>query len=243
MKLKEAGRYAEVEQETRRFDEESGTTIRMRGKVDAIDYKYFVEPNLPKYKITNEYLDKVRKNIPLLPRDRKLYYINKYNLTEHEASLIIKDKDYADYFEECINIGIDSKHAYNWLVGNITSYLNKEDITLKDFFIQPTYLKEIIDAINNNTISSKQAKEIFNECLSTLKEPKEFISNNNQVSNKDELENIIDNILTNNQKQIEDYKNGKTNLFDYFVGQVMRETKGKANPVITKEILKDKLDS
>ena len=243
MKLKEAGRYDEVEQETRRFDEESGTTIRMRGKVDAIDYKYFVEPNLPKYKITPEYLESIKKNIPLLPRDRKLNYINKYNLTEHEASLIIKDKDYADYFEECINIGIDVKSAYNWLVGNITSYLYKEDITLKDFFIQPTYLKEIIDATNNNTISSKQAKEIFNECLNTLKEPKEFISNNTQVSNKDELESIIDNILSNNTKQIEDYKNGKTNLFDYFVGQVMKETKGKANPVITKEILKDKLDS
>ena len=243
IKLKEEGRYDEVEQETRRFDEESGTTIRMRGKVDAIDYKYFVEPNLPKYKITPEYLDKVRKNIPLLPRDRKLNYINKYNLTEQEASLIIKDKDYADYFDESINIGIDVKSAYNWLVGNITSYLYKEDITLKDFFITPTYLKEIIDAINNNTISSKQAKEIFNESLSTNKEPKEFISNNTQVSNKDELESIIDNILTNNTKQIEDYKNGKTNLFDYFVGQVMRETKGKANPVITKEILKDKLDS
>ena len=243
LKLKEEGRYDEVEQETRRFDEESGTTIRMRGKVDAIDYKYFVEPNLPKYKITSEYLDKIRKNIPMLPRDRKLNYINKYNLTEHEASLIIKDKDYADYFDECINIGIDVKSAYNWLVGNITSYLYKEDITLKDFFITPTYLKEIIDAINNNTISSKQAKEIFSESLSTNKEPKEFISNNTQVSNKNELETIIDNILSNNTKQIEDYKNGKTNLFDYFVGQVMRETKGKANPVITKEILKDKLDS
>ena len=213
------------------------------GKVDAIDYKYFVEPNLPKYKITPEYLDKIRKNIPMLPRDRKLNYIKKYNLTELEASLIIKDKDYADYFDESINIGIDVKSAYNWLVGNITSYLYKEDITLKDFFITPTYLKEIIDAINNNTISSKQAKEIFNESLSTNKEPKEFISNNTQVSNKDELETIIDNILTNNTKQIEDYKNGRTNLFDYFVGQVMRETKGKANPVITKEILKDKLDS
>ena len=243
MKLKEAGRYAEVEQETRRFDEESGTTIRMRGKVDAIDYKYFVEPNLPKYKITKEYLESIKKTIPMLPRDRKLNYINKYNLSEHEASLIIKDKDYANYFDECINIGIDIKQAYNWLVGNITSYLNKEDISIKDFFIVPTYLKEIIDALNNNTISSKQAKEIFNESLSTNKEPKFFISTSNQVSNKDELENIIINILNNNTKQIEDYKNGKTNLFDYFVGQVMKETKGKANPVITKEILKDKLNN
>lgn len=241
--LKELGRYNEVEQETRRFDEETGTTIRMRGKVDAIDYKYFVEPNLPKYKITSEYIKSIEKDIPLLPRDRKLKYINDYMLSNHDASLIIKDKEYANYFEECVNIGIEPKIAFNWLLVNIVSYLKRNDISLKGFYLKPQLLKQITDKIDDNTISSKQAKEIFNECLEKNIEPKILISNNIQLSDIVELEKLIANILLNNQKQIEDYKNGKTNLFDYFVGQVMKETKGKANPVITKEILKDKLNS
>lgn len=241
--LKELGRYNEVEQETRRFDEETGTTIRMRGKVDAIDYKYFVEPNLPKYKITSEYIKSIEKDIPLLPRDRKLKYINDYKLSNHDASLIIKDKEYANYFEECVNIGIEPKIAFNWLLVNIVSYLKRNDISLKGFYLKPQLLKQITDKIDDNTISSKQAKEIFNECLEKNIEPKILISNNIQLSDIVELEKLIANILLNNQKQIEDYKNGKTNLFDYFVGQVMKETKGKANPVITKEILKDKLNS
>ena len=241
--LKELGRYNEVEQETRRFDEETGTTIRMRGKVDAIDYKYFVEPNLPKYKITSEYIKSIEKDIPLLPRDRKLKYINDYMLSNHDASLIIKDKEYANYFEECVNIGIEPKIAFNWLLFNIVSYLKRNDISLKGFYLKPQLLKQITDKIDDNTISSKQAKEIFNECLEKNIEPKILISNNIQLSDIVELEKLIANILLNNQKQIEDYKNGKTNLFDYFVGQVMKETKGKANPVITKEILKDKLNS
>ena len=240
--LKELGRYNEVEQETRRFDEETGTTIRMRGKVDAIDYKYFVEPNLPKYKITSEYIKSIEKDIPLLPRDRKLKYINDYMLSNHDASLIIKDKEYANYFEECVNIGIEPKIAFNWLLVNIVSYLKRNDISLKGFYLKPQLLKQITDKIDDNTISSKQAKEIFNECLEKNIEPKILISNNIQLSDIVELEKLIANILLNNQKQIEDYKNGKTNLFDYFVGQVMKETKGKANPVITKEILKDKLN-
>ena len=126
---------------------------------------------------------------------------------------------------------------------NIVSYLKRNDISLKGFYLKPQLLKQITDKIDDNTISSKQAKEIFNECLEKNIEPKILISNNIQLSDIVELEKLIANILLNNQKQIEDYKNGKTNLFDYFVGQVMKETKGKANPVITKEILKDKLNS
>ena len=240
--LKDAGRYDEVEQETRRFDEESGTTIRMRSKVDAIDYKYFVEPNIPKYKISKEWLDEIRKLIPMLPRERKELYIKEYGLSNYDASIIIKEKAYADYFEECVKLGIDPKMTANYLIVNIIAYLNKEAISLDEFYLRPNMLKQITDEIKNGNISSKQAKEIFNKAIEEEKEPKNFISKDNaQISNKLELEAIIDNILDNNQAQIEDYHNGKTNLFDYFVGQVMKETKGKANPVITKEILRDKL--
>ena len=242
--LKDAGRYDEVVQETRRFDEETGTTIHMRSKVDAIDYKYFVEPNIPKYKIDKKWLDEIRKDIPMLPRERKNKYINEYGLSEYDANIIIKEKEYADYFEKCISLGIDKKQAANWLIVQIIAYLNKYEITLQDFYLTPEYLNQIISELDKGTISSKQAKEIFFKSLEENKEPKNFISKeNSQISDINTLNNIIDNIISNNINQVNAYKSGKTNLFDYFVGQVMKETKGKANPTITKKILKDKLDN
>ncbi len=242
--LKDAGRYDEVVQETRRFDEETGTTIHMRSKVDAIDYKYFVEPNIPKYKIDKKWLDEIRKDIPMLPRERKNKYINEYGLSEYDANIIIKEKEYADYFEKCISLGMDKKQAANWLIVQIIAYLNKYEITLQDFYLTPECLNQIISELDKGTISSKQAKEIFFKSLEENKEPKNFISKeNSQISDINTLNNIIDNIISNNINQVNAYKSGKTNLFDYFVGQVMKETKGKANPTITKEILKDKLDN
>lgn len=242
--LKDAGRYDEVVQETRRFDEETGTTIHMRSKVDAIDYKYFVEPNIPKYKVDKKWLDEIRKDIPMLPRERKNKYINEYGLSEYDANIIIKEKEYADYFEKCISLGMDKKQAANWLIVQIIAYLNKYEITLQDFYLTPEYLNQIISELDKATISSKQAKEIFFKSLEEQKEPKNFISKeNSQISDINTLNNIIDNIISNNINQVNAYKSGKTNLFDYFVGQVMKETKGKANPTITKEILKDKLDN
>ncbi len=241
--LKDAGRYDEVEQETRRWDEESGTTIRMRSKVDAIDYKYFVEPNIPRYKVSKEWLEEIRKSIPELPYERKDKYITKYGLSAYDATILVKDKNISDYFEKCLEIGIDAKIACNWVTVNIVGYLNKNEMDIRDFYLTPEMLKFIIDNMNNGTISSKQAKEVFFKVLEEEKEPKNFISKENaQISDASELESIILEILKNNENQVNEYKNGKTNLFDYFVGQLMKNTRGKANPVITKELLHKKLD-
>lgn len=241
-KLKEEGRYSEVEQETRRWDEESGTTIRMRSKVDAIDYKYFVEPNIPKYKISKEWLEKLRKEIPRLALERKQDYIKNYGLSSYDAEILVKDKEISDYFEECLNLNIDPKSASNWITTQILGYINKHDLSINDLYLTPTRLKDLIEETNKGTISSKQAKEIFLKVTEEKKEIKEFISKDNvQISDKEELTKIIDEILSNNQSQIEEYKNGRTNIFDYFVGQVMKNTRGKANPVLTKEILTEKL--
>lgn len=241
--LKDAGRYDEVEQETRRWDEESGTTIRMRSKVDAIDYKYFVEPNIPRYKVSKEWLEEIRKSIPELPYERKDKYITKYGLSDYDATILVKDKNISDYFENCLELGIDAKIACNWVDVNIVGYLNKNEMDIRDFYLTPEMLKFIIDNMNNGTISSKQAKEVFFKVLEEEKEPKSFISKENaQISDVSELESIIEEILRNNENQVNEYKNGKTNLFDYFVGQVMKNTRGKANPVITKELLHKKLD-
>ena len=238
--LKDGGK--ELIQETRRYDEDTNTTIGMRHKEDAIDYKYFIEPNIPPYPITKELINSLKEEIPVLPLERKSNYINNYNLSSYDAEVLIKNKDVSDYFNECINLGIDSKLASNWVTVNILSELNKSNISIKEFYITPKLLKIIIDNIINNTISSKQAKEIFNKSLLEKKSPLEFINNYKQISNKDELTNIIKNIINNNKEQKELYLNGRSNLFDYFVGQVMKETKGKANPTITKEILLEELN-
>lgn len=241
--LKEQGRYAEVEQETRRWDEESMQTIRMRSKVDAIDYKYFVEPNLPKYKISKEWLEELKKEIPRLHLERKYDYINNYGLSNYDATILVKEKDIADYFEECLKLNIEAKTASNWITTQILGYINKNDLTIKDIYLTPTRLKDLIDLINKGTISSKQAKEIFEKVIKEQKEVKDFItSDSSQINDKEELTNLIEEIIKNSPNQVEQYKAGKTNLFDYFVGQVMKNTRGKANPVLTKEILTEKLN-
>ena len=234
----------EIYQETRRWDEESGTTIYMRSKVDAIDYKYFVEPNIPKFKISKEWLEEIRASIPELAMDRKKKYIEEYSLSEYDAKVLVKEKSVSDYFEECLKLGMNAKTAANWVTVQIVAYLNKEELDIKEFYLTPVFLNQIITELDKGTISSKQAKEIFAKSLEEKKEPKNFITKDNaQISDKSVLEEIIDKILANNEQQIIDYKNGRTNLFDYFVGQVMKETRGKANPSMAKEILKDKLDN
>ncbi len=230
-------------QETRRYDETTNTTISMRSKVDAIDYKYFVEANIPKMLIKKEYIEEIKKEIPILPYYRYKKYLQEYNLSEIDANKIIKEKDISDYFEKCIDLKMNPKIVANWLNGNILSILNKSEISINDFYLKPEYLKQITDKIEDNTISSKQAKEIFLKSIEQQKEPKEFINNENtQVSDEKELKIIIENILKENQEQVNEYRNGHDNLFKFFVGQVMKQTKGKANPILTNELLKKYLN-
>ena len=242
IELKENGGYDEMLQQTRRWDEESGTTIYMRSKVDAIDYKYFVEPNIPKYKISESWLNEIRASIPELALERKQRYIG-LGLSEYDANVLVKDKDVSDYFDECLKLGLDAKTATNWVTVQIVGELNKDDSNIKDFFITPARLKVILDNLSKGILSSKQAKEVFFKALESHKEPSEFIDvNNAQISDESQIEEVIDQILARSEQQIIDYHNGRTNLFDYFVGQVMKETRGKANPTLTKEILDKKLN-
>ena len=239
--LKEEGRYDEIKQETRRWDEESETTIHMRNKVDEVDYKYFIEPNIPRYPLKEEWIEEIKKSIPRLHLERKKDYIKNIGLSNYDAEILVKDKSVSDYFEECLKLGIDAKTSANWIITQILGYLNKYNLSITDFYFTPKRLKDLISELEKNTISSKQAKEIFKEVIEQAKEVKDFIKENTQLSNEDELNNIIEEILANNVEQIEEYKKGRTNLFDYFVGQVMKNTKGKANPVLTKKILNEKL--
>lgn len=230
-------------QETRRFDEVSGTTVHMRSKADAIDYKYFVEPNIPPYEITDEFVENIRKTIPVLADARKDNYMSNLGLDEYNANILIKDINIANYFEKCVEVGIKPIEAANYINGIITSYINEKDININDFYLKPEFLKQINDAKESGVLSSKQVKEVFYKSLEEEKEPKNFISKEDaQVSDENLIESIIDRILSSHEKEILEYKNGRTNIFDFFVGQVMKETRGKANPIITKELLHKKLD-
>jgi len=242
-KLIEAGRKSEIEQETRRWDEESSTTKRMRSKADAIDYKYFVEPNIPKIKIDPNWIQEIQESIPVLPMERLRTYCQEYGLSYIDANTLLKEKAISDYFDACVQAGIEAKTACNWVTVTILAYLNKENKKIADISLMPGDLKLVIDKINDGTISSKQAKEVVGEALTNKVKPQELMTNETvQISDEAILEQMIDEIILNNPAQVEAYKNGRSNLFQFFVGQVMKQTKGKANPVKTSEILNKKLN-
>ena len=235
--LKDAGRYDEVIQETRRWDDESGTTIHMRSKADAIDYKYFTEPNIPKFRITKELLDEVRSKIPVLAHERKEKYINEYGLSEYDAGVLTKDKKISDYFEECVSLKCDPKSACNWITTRVLGKLNKsEENTIDDLFIRPSMIVELVSLVNDKKISSDQAKKVFTKMLEEKLTPKEIVKKYDMEVIEDAglIESLVNEVISENAKAIEDYHNGRTNMLDYLVGQVMKKSKGKANPIEAK---------
>ncbi len=239
-KLFEDGRESEIEQETRRYDEASNTTIRMRSKADAIDYKYFIEPNIPKMKITKELINDSIKDIPKLPLERINYY-KSLGLTEEDYNPIIKDRLLSDYVNEVLESKADAKLAINFITANIISFINRNEISINELRVKPSDIILVLSKMSDNSISSKQAKEVVEKLLTTDSDINSIISEYSQNSNEDELATLISNIISNSPNEVEAYKNGRTNLFNFFVGQVMKETKGKANPVLTKELIEKEL--
>lgn len=243
--LKDAGRYDEVVQETRRWDDESGTTIHMRSKADAIDYKYFTEPNIPKFKISKELLDEVRSKIPVLAHERKEKYINEYGLSDYDAGVLTKDKKISDYFEECVSLKCDPKSACNWITTRVLGELNKsEENNIDDLYIKPNMIVELVTLVNDKKISSDQAKKVFTKMLEESLTPKEIVKKYDMEVIEDAglIESLVNEVISENAKAIEDYHNGRTNMLDYLVGQVMKKSKGKANPVEAKAKMLEKIN-
>lgn len=243
IEAKEDGTYDDMEQQTRRWDEESLSTIYMRGKVDAIDYKYFVEPNIPKFKLSKSWLEEIKKEIPPLANERKEKYIAEYGLTNYDAKIIVKEKALADFYEETLSLGANPKLASNWLTSNILGYLNKNDLNIKDIYLTPQMLVDLIKMIEDGKISSKQSKDVFIKIIEDKKDPATIVkeSGMSQITDESELMNIVNEIMDENPTQIEAYKN-QPRLLDYFVGQMMKKTRGKANPALASKLLKDELE-
>ena len=242
--LLDSGKGDEIEQETRRWDEESGTTIRMRSKVDAIDYKYFVEPNIPKFKLPKKWVEEIKNKIPRLPSERKEDYINNYGITDYDATIIVKDKKVSDFYEECIRLGSDPKKASNWITTNLLGNLNKLEIEFDDMKLTPVMLKELIDLVENKEISSNQAKEVFTDMLTSGKSAKEIADEKGmkQLSNEEEIIKIANEVLDENPQAIEQYKNGRTNVVDFLTGQIMKKTRGQANPSIARNTMASEIE-
>ena len=241
--LKKEGKYDEMPQQTRRWDEDSFTTIYMRSKVDAIDYKYFVEPNIPKYKISPEWLESIRSSIPELASERKTKYMDSYNLSAYDATVLVKEKAISDYYEETIKLGGDPKGSANWLTSVILGYLNKNEMDIRDLYLTPQMLVDIMNMVHDGKISSKQSKEVLNKVLEDKEEPKKIVEKlgMKQVTDDKTIRDIVVKVLDEHPDLIEAHRQGR-NTFDFFVGQVMKATRGQANPSLTADIIREEID-
>ena len=234
----------EIQQETLRYDEATGQTIVMRIKEGADDYRYFPEPDLPRMFVDDEWKARVRAEIPELPDARKARYIDELGLPAYDAMVLTLTKEMSDFFEATIAEDADAKLASNWLMGEVSAYLNAEQKELKDSALTPHGLAGMIKLIEDGTISSKIAKKVFRELIENGGDAEKIVKEKGlvQISDEGTLLPIINDILDANEQSIEDYKNGKGRALGFLVGQIMKATKGQANPPVVNKLLVQEIE-
>ena len=232
-----------VIQETLLWDEISAKTIAMRSKEEAMDYRYFPEPDLPGFVLTEEKIKAVKDNLPELPQALKQRFIRDYGLSVYDVEILAREKQVADYFEACFKIYPQAKSIGNWLIGPLGYELNSRNLDIQSLGLTPRQLTTLISLVDQGKISHLSAKEVLTETFNSKKTVEEIIKEKDlaQVSDSGELSAIIDAVLSANQKSVQDYSSGKANALMFLLGQVMRQSKGKANPRVAQEILKEKL--
>ncbi len=240
--LEEGGR---ITQETLLWDADLEDVFPMRSKEESHDYRYFPEPDLMPVIVDDEWKNEIKKNLPELPDARLERFISQFKLPKYDAEILTSTKPLADYYEKVITITDDYKSASNWVMGDVLKIIKEEKIEITDFPISPENLGKLINLINDKTISGKIAKDVFPEMLKSDEDPAKIVKEKNlvQITDTSALESIVDTIIANNQPQVEQYLKGKETVIGFFVGQVMRETKGKANPQAVNEILRNKLNA
>ena len=231
-----------IDQETRLFDTKKQETRSMRSKEDAHDYRYFPDPDLLPLQLDESYIENLKKDLPELPDQKKQRLISEFKLSSYEASVIISDQAVSSYYEEVAK-NSDYKLAATWLMGELFATLNKEGKEISESPVSAKNLAKMINLIKDGTISGKIAKTVFEEMVKQDADPSKIVEDKGlkQTSDPKEIEKIIDKILSSNQDKVEQYKSGKEKLFGFFVGQVMKEMKGKGNPGMINDILKNKL--
>ncbi|MFD2683104.1 Asp-tRNA(Asn)/Glu-tRNA(Gln) amidotransferase subunit GatB [Bacillus seohaeanensis] len=228
-----------IEQETRRFDEATGKTLLMRVKEGSDDYRYFPEPDLVELYIDEEWKERIRSEIPELPDERKKRYIEELGLPAYDAMVLTLTKEMSDFFQETVAAGADAKQASNWLMGEVSAYLNSKQMELHEIKLTPASLAGMIELIEKGTISSKIAKKVFKELVENGGDPEKIVKEKGlvQISDEGALLKIVTEALDNNPQSIEDYKNGKDRAIGFLVGQIMKATKGQANPPLVNKLL------
>ena len=231
-----------IDQETRLFDTKKNETRSMRSKEEAHDYRYFPDPDLLPLEVTDDFIEKLKVNIPELPDDKKKRFIDKFKLSPYEATILVSDIETSKYFEEVI-ANSDVKLATNWITGELFAVLNDKNLEITKSPISAKNLSKLINLIKNGTISGKIAKTIFELMIDGDKDPQKIVEEKGlkQESDPKALEALIDKVISDNPDKVKEYKSGKVKLFGFFVGQAMKVSGGKANPQLINDILKKKL--
>ncbi|KKB35724.1 Asp-tRNA(Asn)/Glu-tRNA(Gln) amidotransferase subunit GatB [Bacillus thermotolerans] len=232
-----------IEQETRRFDEATGKTLLMRVKEGSDDYRYFPEPDLVELYIDDEWKERVRASIPELPDQRKERYMNELGLPAHDAKVLTLTKEMADFFEATVEEGADAKLASNWMMGEVSAYLNAEGKELSEAALTPQSLAAMIKLIEKGTISSKIAKKVFKELVEKGGDPEKIVKEKGlvQISDESELLKFVTEAIDANPQSVEDFKNGKNKAIGFLVGQIMKASKGQANPAVLNKLLMEEI--
>ena len=231
-----------IEQETRQFDPVTGQTKVMRKKEFAHDYRYFPEPDLPPLMLSDDYINEIKQNLPELPDAKKTRFVEKMGLTKYDAMVICENKEVAEFFEKAA-AGHDGKKVANWLMGDFFAMLNRKNATIENSPVSAENLGKLVGLIEQNIISGKAAKDVFEIMSDTGDDPEKIVEEKGlkQVTDTSAIEAIVDTVIANNPDNLAAYRNGKVNLRGWFVGQVIKESKGKANPQIVNELLSKKL--
>jgi aspartyl-tRNA(Asn)/glutamyl-tRNA(Gln) amidotransferase subunit B len=232
-----------IVQETRLWDDIEGVTRAMRTKEFAQDYRYFPEPDLVEVRISKEWQEEIRGNIPELHDAKKERFIRKYEIPEYDALILTSSKALADYYEECLRVHNSPKAVSNWIMTEVLRELNEREIEPDEFSVTPKHLACLIRMIEDGTISGKIAKSVFAEMLETAKMPDDIVKEKGllQISDAQEIETIVDRIIAENADAVEQVRKGKDRAIGFLVGQVMKATRGKANPQIVNDLLKKKI--
>ncbi len=234
-----------VTQETRLYDSIKNETRPMRSKEFANDYRYFPDPDLLPVMISDAEIEEIKATFPEMPKDKFVRYQSEFKIPENDAQIISSSKNLATFFEECMENAKDSKLLSNLLIGDISSLLNKENIEITDSKLSTKNVSELVNLVSEGIISGKIAKTVLEETWDSGLSPIEIVESSGlkQIDDDDEIERIIDQIISEHPDQVSAYKGGKDKLFGFFVGQIMKATQGKANPASANKILKDKLDN
>jgi aspartyl-tRNA(Asn)/glutamyl-tRNA(Gln) amidotransferase subunit B len=232
-----------VIQETRLYDSDKGVTRSMRSKEEAHDYRYFPEPDLVRIAINEEWLERARKSIPELPEQKRQRFVTEHDIPEYDAGVLTASQSMANYYEECVALHPHPKTISNWIMGDLSRELKNDDREIEDCPVPPAVLVGLLQLIDKGTISGKMAKTVFEEMYQTGKPAEEIVQDKGmaQISDSSAIDKLIDEVLANSPKQLESYRNGKETIIGYFVGQVMKASKGQANPAVVNQLLKEKL--